>query len=86
MSQPLAPLDATFLELEDADRSAHMHIGAILVFEGPAPGLDELRARLERERSCIAVNADRDLVRDIDELISGIETDVAALDAYQTSV
>jgi WS/DGAT/MGAT family acyltransferase len=35
---------------------------------------------------CIAVNADRDLVRDIDELISGIETDIAALDAYQTSV
>ena len=47
MTELLSPLDATFLELEDADRSAHMHIGGILVFDGPAPGLDELRARLE---------------------------------------
>ncbi len=35
---------------------------------------------------CIAVNADRDVVRDVDELIAGIEDDIAALDAYQTSV
>jgi len=35
---------------------------------------------------CIAVNADRDLVRDVDELIAGIEDDLAALDAFQTSV
>jgi diacylglycerol O-acyltransferase len=35
---------------------------------------------------CIAVNADRDVVRDIDELSSGIETNAAAQDAYQTSV
>ena len=35
---------------------------------------------------CIAVNADRDVVRDVDELVAGIEADIAALDAYQTSV
>jgi len=46
VSESLSPLDATFLELEDADRSAHMHIGGILVFDGPVPGLDGLRARL----------------------------------------
>ena len=33
----LTPLDATFLELEEADEAAHMHIGAVMVFEA-APG------------------------------------------------
>ncbi len=33
MSAHLTPLDATFLELEQADDSAHMHIGGIMVFE-----------------------------------------------------
>jgi len=37
MPTHLTPLDATFLELEQADDSAHMHIGGIMVF-GPAPG------------------------------------------------
>ena len=37
MKQHLTALDATFLELEQADDSAHMHIGAIMVFE-PTPG------------------------------------------------
>jgi diacylglycerol O-acyltransferase / wax synthase len=37
MSEHLTPLDATFLELEEADDSAHMHIGAIMVFD-PQPG------------------------------------------------
>jgi diacylglycerol O-acyltransferase / wax synthase len=46
VSESLSALDATFLELEDGDRSAHMHIGGILVFDGPAPELDELRAHL----------------------------------------
>jgi WS/DGAT/MGAT family acyltransferase len=46
----LTALDGTFLELEDADIAAHMHIGAILVF-GPRPGdgspdVDEVRAYL----------------------------------------
>ena len=47
----LTPLDGTFLELEDADPSAHMHIGGVLVFgprpEGGTPTLGELRAHLE---------------------------------------
>ena len=30
MSEHLTALDATFLELEEADESAHMHIGAVL--------------------------------------------------------
>jgi WS/DGAT/MGAT family acyltransferase len=46
----LTPLDATFLELEDADMTAHMHIGAILVFhppaDGGAPSLDDLHATM----------------------------------------
>ena len=33
MSDRLTALDATFLELEEADESAHMHIGAIMVFD-----------------------------------------------------
>ncbi len=33
MSDTLTALDATFLELEEADESAHMHIGAIMVFD-----------------------------------------------------
>ncbi len=52
----LTALDATFLELEEADESAHMHIGAVMVLDPPAggqaPQLDEVRAaidlRLER--------------------------------------
>jgi diacylglycerol O-acyltransferase / wax synthase len=36
MSEHLTALDATFLELEEADESAHMHIGGIMVFD-PLP-------------------------------------------------
>ena len=36
MTRQVSPLDATFLELEEADESAHMHIGGALVFEPPA--------------------------------------------------
>ena len=36
MSDHLTPLDATFLELEQADEAAHMHIGGALVFD-PRP-------------------------------------------------
>ena len=50
-SARLTPLDATFLELEDADVTAHMHIGAALVFrppaDGRAPSVHELRAAIE---------------------------------------
>lgn len=35
MVQRLSPLDATFLELEQADRACHMHIGGVLIFESP---------------------------------------------------
>ncbi|MCW3016762.1 MAG: acyltransferase [Solirubrobacterales bacterium] len=47
----LTALDGTFLELEDADPCAHMHIGAILVF-GPrtdrsTPSLQEIRQHLD---------------------------------------
>jgi WS/DGAT/MGAT family acyltransferase len=50
MSLRLSSLDAAFLELEDAQEAAHMHIGAVLVFEarpeGP-PSLARLRAEIE---------------------------------------
>jgi WS/DGAT/MGAT family acyltransferase len=43
----LTPLDAAFLELEQVDESAHMHIGWAMVFdpppEGGAPSLDALQ-------------------------------------------
>jgi WS/DGAT/MGAT family acyltransferase len=43
----LTALDATFLELEQADRSAHMHIGGVMIFEpqpgGGAPSLERIR-------------------------------------------
>src|SRR5450631_437090 len=38
MSEHLTPMDATFLELEQADESAHMHIGGIMVFDPPPDG------------------------------------------------
>jgi diacylglycerol O-acyltransferase / wax synthase len=46
MSEHLTALDATFLELEQADESAHMHIGGVLVFDplpdGRPPSREEL--------------------------------------------
>lgn len=51
MTDHLSALDATFLELEQADETAHMHIGAALVFDplpsGGAPTLDQLVAHLD---------------------------------------
>jgi diacylglycerol O-acyltransferase / wax synthase len=38
MATHLSALDATFLELEEADESAHMHIGGIMVFDPPSGG------------------------------------------------
>jgi diacylglycerol O-acyltransferase / wax synthase len=50
MTEQLTMLDTMFLELEQADPSAHMHIGAALIFDplpaGGAPSLDELRAHV----------------------------------------
>ena len=48
----LTALDATFLELEQADDGALMHIGGTLVFEplpgGGAPAIGDVRAQLDR--------------------------------------
>jgi diacylglycerol O-acyltransferase len=45
----LSPLDAAFLELEEADESAHMHIGWAMVFDplpgGGVPTIEEVRAQ-----------------------------------------
>jgi WS/DGAT/MGAT family acyltransferase len=42
----LSGLDASFLALERG--GAHMHVGSVLVLEGPAPPYDELCAAIER--------------------------------------
>jgi diacylglycerol O-acyltransferase len=36
----MSPLDSMFLHMEDG--ITHMHIGSCSVFEGPAPGYDEI--------------------------------------------
>jgi diacylglycerol O-acyltransferase / wax synthase len=48
LSEHLTALDATFLELEEADESAHMHIGAIMVFDPPPDGEPPSRDQLCR--------------------------------------
>ena len=56
MSPRLSSLDAAFLELEDAQDAAHMHIGAVLVFEAHADGpptIAELRQEIERRISVL---------------------------------
>jgi diacylglycerol O-acyltransferase len=51
MNEQLTALDATFLELEEADESAHMHTGVIMVFEpltnGGSPSREEVCGYLE---------------------------------------
>jgi len=51
MTEHVSPLDATFLELEEADESAHMHIGGVLVFEpldgARPPSCEELAEHLD---------------------------------------
>ncbi|HEY4897351.1 MAG TPA: wax ester/triacylglycerol synthase family O-acyltransferase [Solirubrobacteraceae bacterium] len=53
MSEQLSMLDTMFLELEQADEAAHMHIGAALIFDplpgGGAPDIGEFRDYI-RER------------------------------------
>jgi WS/DGAT/MGAT family acyltransferase len=51
----LTALDATFLELEEADQSAHMHIGAVMVFDPPP---DERAPTLARVRGDLAARLD----------------------------
>jgi diacylglycerol O-acyltransferase / wax synthase len=41
----LSSIDASFLTNETS--SAHMHVGAILIFEGPPPGYDDFLAHVE---------------------------------------
>jgi WS/DGAT/MGAT family acyltransferase len=41
----LSAIDASFLAQEK--QSSHMHVGALVVFEGPPPGRDEFRAHME---------------------------------------
>lgn len=49
-NEQVTALDATFLELEEADESAHMHIGSVALFEPPPggrpPTIEELRAKI----------------------------------------
>ena len=49
-AESLTALDATFLELEEVDQSAHMHIGAVMIFEPPSgerrPSVAILRGEL----------------------------------------
>ena len=42
----LTGLDASFLHLEDA--SSHMHVGGVMIFEGPPPPYPDLLAAVER--------------------------------------
>jgi diacylglycerol O-acyltransferase len=41
----LSPIDVSFLDQEK--RGSHMHIGAVMLFEGPPPTHDDLRAHIE---------------------------------------
>jgi WS/DGAT/MGAT family acyltransferase len=51
MGAHLTPLDAAFLELEQTDESAHMHIGWAMIFDplpdGEAPSLEVLRSQTQ---------------------------------------
>ena len=42
--QTMSHVDASFLHVEDA--VSHMHIGPVGIFEGPAPGPEEVRAAI----------------------------------------
>jgi len=44
-SDRLTPLDSSFLHLED--RSTHMHVASVMLFEGPAPSYEDFAARIE---------------------------------------
>ncbi len=51
VSTHLSPLDAAFLELEQADESAHMHIGWAMIFDplpgGGVPTIEQVRSRTD---------------------------------------
>jgi diacylglycerol O-acyltransferase len=42
----LSPMDVSFLHIEDADRTAHMHVASIAIFEGPAPAQEDFARTL----------------------------------------
>ena len=44
----MSPLDTSFLHLEDSDRAVSLHIGAIGIFEGPAPDQGVLARTMEQ--------------------------------------
>src|SRR6188768_3162285 len=41
----LTPMDVSFLDQEK--EGSHMHIGAVMIFEGPPPPYEDLRAHIE---------------------------------------
>jgi diacylglycerol O-acyltransferase / wax synthase len=47
----LSGLDASFLALEEG--GAHMHVGSVLLFDGEAPGYEDLVAHVERRLSLV---------------------------------
>jgi hypothetical protein len=57
MSEQLTALDATFLELEQADESAHMHIGAIMLFDPKPDGGSSWMPSAPRSSSCSLLRA-----------------------------
>ncbi len=44
-SDRLTPLDSSFLHLED--RSTHMHVASVMLFDGPAPSYEDFVSRIE---------------------------------------
>jgi hypothetical protein len=72
MAEHLTPLDATFLELEEADESAHMHVGAIMVFERPPAGRPP-----SREEVC--TDLAHDSVPDLDVMLDAMESSIGEL-------
>ena len=52
MREQLTPLDAAFLEVEQADECSHMHIGWAMVFDpqpgGLTPSVEDVRDLLDR--------------------------------------
>jgi diacylglycerol O-acyltransferase len=47
----MSPLDASFLHIEND--KAHMHIGSVAIFEGPAPSYDDIRAMVAAKLSLV---------------------------------
>ena len=47
----MSPLDASFLHIEDADRTTALHIGSVGIFEGPPPDRAEFAGMIETHLS-----------------------------------